>query len=231
MTSVRFPEDAMKPIIVTLLAAAVAVLTPTAQAKKHSSRSSRIPKNVQRVVQAFISEELPGGRVRRISPEKERGTRIFEAVVSDGKKTFELDIDAAGRVLELQRKLREAELPKNVRASLARITADPEQGGTIKDIEWSRTARRESYAITLINRRGREFDLALGPDGQAIRDDDRDDDDDDDRDDDDDDDRDDDDDDDRDDDDDDDRDGKKKGGKPGKKSALTFPRNSAGATV
>ncbi len=148
-----------------LLVGAIAIISP-AQAKSRAVRFSQAPDSVKQVIRAYISEELPGRELLRLKSEKAGGRRIYEAVIGGWRDRVELELDQSGRILETVRVIALEKTPAAIRQAAAKVALD----GKIKTVAWQRNARRESYAITIVNRGGREHDVTVGPDGIVLDD-------------------------------------------------------------
>ena len=86
-----------------ILLAAAPLIAAGCAASKHEKEENEVEVTLDQVPEAVretISRESGGAPVGKIAREDEKGKTVYEAMITKGGKTWEVEIDESGKVLE-----------------------------------------------------------------------------------------------------------------------------------
>lgn len=134
---------------------------------------------------AAIKKAFPEGKIEEVEKEVEGDKVVYEVEVEVGDKEYDVTVTGAGEILEIEREIKVADLPKAVSAGVLKKYP----GATIKEAEEILDGDKVSaYEVAVVTKDKKEVEALFGPNGKFMKgekddddkDDDKDDDDDDD---------------------------------------------------
>lgn len=161
------------------------LVAAAAAGSAHADEQKVELKDVPPAVQAAVKARFPKGTMSEASKEEEKGKTVYEVEVKDGDAEYDVAASADGKILEVEKEVEIAALPKAITAAVEAKYP----GATIKEAEAllipdkAGSTDTESYelAVTLSTKKTRE--LKVSPEGKILEDEADDEDDDDDKDD------------------------------------------------
>ena len=129
-------------------------------------------KDVPQAIQAAVKARFPQGKMTEASKEVEKGKTIYEVEVEDGDTEYDVAATAEGKILEVEKEITVASLPKAVTAAVEAKYP----GATIKEAEallspdkaGSTDTQSYELAVTLSTKKARE--LTVSPEGKILED-------------------------------------------------------------
>jgi uncharacterized membrane protein YkoI len=150
----------------TLIIGLFAALAIPAFAEDKDSDQTVAWKDVPAAVQATITANASGGKVRKVETETENGATVYEAKVKSDDEKIEIEVAADGSLIESETKgLDLDDLPAAVQATInthangakvGKIEEETEKGSTVYEAEVKTTD-------------GKEIEIQVAPDGTFVK--------------------------------------------------------------
>lgn len=143
---------------IAFLACSVAAAVGIAQEKK--IKRSDLPPAVEKTA----AEVSKGATIKGFSEETENGKTTYEVEMLVSGHTKDVEVDAAGAILEVEEEAAMDSLPANVKAGLTAKAA----GGKILKVETlTKNGKLVAYEAK-VEKAGKKSEIQVGPDGKPL---------------------------------------------------------------
>lgn len=150
----------MKFIRCVVAAAGIASVVGLAHAQEKKLDRSQLPPAVQKTV----DEQSSGATVKGFSTEVEHGKRLYEAEMMANGHSKDIEMDASGKLTEIEEEVSMSDLPAAVKDGIAKKAG----AGRVTKVE-SLTKQGKLVAYeAAITTGGKQSEVQVGPDGAPL---------------------------------------------------------------
>jgi uncharacterized membrane protein YkoI len=119
--------------------------------------------DVPTAAQAVIQTHTSGGKIEKITCDKDDGKHFYKVEYQKDGREFELEVDEDGKVMEMEEILAMEDLPPAVQATVKTETA----GGKIKELALETEDGKTFYEVEF-EKDGKEHKVKIAEDGTVL---------------------------------------------------------------